>query len=429
MRRRREYFAIRQFRRVYDRSQNRFTFNISYETAAKITPRSIAVAEAFGLGLDDERKFVIYDNVELKISPNDIVLITGSSGSGKSVLLRALLEDLGSEAVDMSDVDVEVEEPLIETIGATVEEGLELLSKVGLNDAFLFLRSYSQLSDGQKYRYRIAKMVESGKRWWVADEFCATLDRDTAKIVAFNVQKLARTLGKAVVVATTHTDLFEDLKPSVHIHKRFGKEISVRYFPNEPARECGLVREMRVEEGSMADWRELAGFHYRSHRVVAPRKIFCLKRGTEVCGVIVYCYPPPSAYGRRMVLPRMTMRELNEKLTIINRVVVHPKYRSIGLGAKLIRDTLPLTGTPYVEMVAVMAKYNPFAEKAGMKKVTEQEPQREILRVSRVLQEVGFNVQLLGSGNYVFQKLQALNADGLERVREAFIKADHPRFF
>ena len=77
---------------------------------------------------------------------------------------------------------------------------------------------------------------------------------------------------------------------------------------------------------------------------------------------------------------------------------------------------------------AVMAKYNPFAEKAGMKKVTEQEPQREILRVSRALEQVGFNVQLLGSGNYVFQKLRALNADGLERVREAFVKADHPRF-
>ena len=76
-----------------------------------------------------------------------------------------------------------------------------------------------------------------------------------------------------------------------------------------------------------------------------------------------------------------------------------------------------------------MAKYNPFAEKAGMKKkAAEQEPQREILRASRVLQEVGSNVQLLGSGNYVLQKLQAFNADGLERVREAFIKADHPHF-
>ncbi|MDH5438485.1 MAG: hypothetical protein OEX76_06245 [Candidatus Bathyarchaeota archaeon] len=43
------------------------------------------------------------------------------------------------------------------------------------------------------------------------DEFCANLNRGTAKIVAFNVQKLARKLGKAVVAATTHTDIFEDL--------------------------------------------------------------------------------------------------------------------------------------------------------------------------------------------------------------------------
>jgi len=103
-------------------------------------------------------------------------------------------------------------------------------------------------------------------------------------------------------------------------------------------------------------------------------------------------------------------------------------FSASGLGCGLIRKTLLLAGTECVEMVAVMAKYNPFGERAGMKKVTEQEPQREILRVSRVLQEVEFNVQLLGSGNYVFQKLQALNADDLERVREAFIKADHPRF-
>jgi ABC-type ATPase with predicted acetyltransferase domain len=125
----------------------------------------VAVAEAFGLGLDDERKFVIYDNVELKISPNDIVLITGESGSGKSVLLRALLEDLGPEAVNMATVKVDPEQPLIETVGKTVEKGLELLSRVGLNDAFLFLRSYNQLSDGQRYRYRVAKLIESGKQW------------------------------------------------------------------------------------------------------------------------------------------------------------------------------------------------------------------------------------------------------------------------
>ncbi len=127
--------------------------------------------------------------------------------------------------------------PLIDTVGESVEEGLKLLSKVGLNDAFLFVRRYSQLSDGQKYRYRLAKLIESGAQWWIMDEFCATLDRETARIVAYNVQKLARKLGKAVVAATTHVDLLEDLAPSVHIHKRFGREVTVDYFPNEPRAE------------------------------------------------------------------------------------------------------------------------------------------------------------------------------------------------
>jgi hypothetical protein len=50
-------------------------------------------------------------------------------------------------------------------------------------------------------------------------------------------------------------DLFEDIHPSVHVHKRFGKEITIEYFPNEPAGECSLVKEMRVEEGSTEEWR------------------------------------------------------------------------------------------------------------------------------------------------------------------------------
>jgi len=152
-----------------------------------MSPRTVAVAEAFGLGIDEEKEFQIYDNVKLKIGPKNVVYLTGDSGSGKSVLLKAIKRDLGNEAVDMADIHLDLNRPLIETVGETVEEGLELLSRVGLNDAFLFLRKYSQLSDGQKYRYRIAKLVESGKQWWIMDEFCSTLDRDTAKIVAFNV--------------------------------------------------------------------------------------------------------------------------------------------------------------------------------------------------------------------------------------------------
>jgi ABC-type lipoprotein export system ATPase subunit len=238
------------------------------------------------------------------------VYITCDSGSGKSVLLRAIRADLGDEAIDLSEVSIDTEKPLVETVGDTVEEALELLSKVGLNDAFLFLRCFSQLSNGQKYRYRIAKLIESGKQWWLMDEFAACLDRDTAKIIAFNLQKIARQQGKAVSAATTHDDLFADLSPSVHVHKRFGEEIDIKYYSNRPIAECSLIREMKVEQGTIKDWQKLCVFHYRGHKTSVIRKIFRLVRGVELCGVIVYSYPPPACFGRRLVLPRMSMQEI-----------------------------------------------------------------------------------------------------------------------
>lgn len=206
------------------------------------------------------------------------------------------------------------------------------------------------------------------------------------------------------------------------------EEIKIDYYTNEPAAECSLMREMRVEEGTKADWQKLSGFHYRGHKVAVPRKIFRLVRGDELCGVIVYSYPPPACFGRRLMLPRMTIQELNKQLSIINRVVIHPKYRTIGLGAKLIRETLPLVGTPYVEMIAVMAKYSPFAEKAGMHKVAEQRTVESVSAVSETLLELGFDLQLLGSERYVTGKLEILSSQQLRKLKETFTKCGHPRF-
>ena len=124
----------------------------------------------------------------------------------------------------------------------------------------------------------------------------------------------------------------------------------------------------------------------------------------------------------------MGMRELNEKLSIINRVVIHPKYRTIGLGAKIIRETLPQAGTPYVEMVAVMAKYNPFAEKAGLRKITEQQPLPGILEISDLLAKLGFNLQLLASERNALERVKRLTAEEVEQIREAFVENKHPRF-
>jgi ABC-type ATPase with predicted acetyltransferase domain len=414
----RELFKITRLSKRYDRKAGVFRINISYKTRTDVTDRTVKVAEAFGIGVDNFQEHVIYDNVELKIAPNDIVYITGDSGSGKSVLLKALEKDLHPETINLNDVKIEPSKPLIDTVGKSFHEGLTLLSRVGLNDAFLFVRRYSQLSDGQKYRYRLAKMIESDKKYWFADEFCSTLDRDTAKIVAFNIQKIAREEGRAVFAATTHTDLLQDLKPSIHIHKRFGKEIQVHYYPNTANRECSLVKQMRIEEGTKADYKKLAHFHYRDSRVFAHHKIFAMKRGDETVGAIVYGSPPLAVTGRRKAIGKtLTIQEINRDIIRISRVVIHPKYRTIGLGAKIVAETLHRAGKPYVETIAVMAKYNPFFEKAGMTKIAETTPNPHILKVVEKLRTFNFNPVFLTSEKANLNKLQQMTEKEVDRVR------------
>jgi ABC-type lipoprotein export system ATPase subunit len=404
-RRKTEHFHITQLKRTYNRETETFTVNISYETApAIISARTKEVAEAFGLGTDQTRKFTLYDNVNIRIRPTDVVLITGDSGSGKSALLKALKADLGAEAAEAKDFLIQADKPIIEAVGKDTTQAIGQLSQVGLNDAFIFLRSYSQLSDGQKHRYQTALLADSGKPFWVIDEFTSTLDRDTAKILAFNLQKQARKLGKAVFAATTQRDLIRDFAPNVHIHKRYGKEVTVKYRPNAKAAKCSLTQQMTITQGTRAEYKTLCEFHYRAHRTPPTRKIFTLKRKEEICGVVVYCYPSPMCFGRRQVW-RGDLKQLQREVSVVSRVIVHPKYRSIGLGEKLVHDTLPLAGTPCVEAVAVMAKYNPFFEKAEMQKIAQSKPSKAVTDALAKLETLGFDNALLGSPAYNQQQL------------------------
>ncbi|MGD8506003.1 MAG: GNAT family N-acetyltransferase [Candidatus Bathyarchaeota archaeon] len=222
----------------------------------------------------------------------------------------------------------------------------------------------------------------------------------------------------------------EDLKPDVHVHKRFGKDVTVEYYQSQKvfSFECSLLRNIKVQEGLTQDYRKLAEFHYRSHRLPPPRAIFRAVRDGEVVGVIVYSYPSPVASGRKNVgLGKMPLCELNKALSSISRVVVHPKYRSIGVGQKLVRETLPCASTSMVETIAVMARYNPFFERAGMQKICEQPPAKQVVKIASRLPSFGFNMQRIGSTNYNLSVLRALSERQLLELRQVFAKNAHPR--
>lgn len=208
-----------------------YSLNKQFDTEVERTQRVLDVAEMFGLGLDD-KTFVVLKDLELDIRDGDIVYITGQSGSGKSTILKELRSEMTNRGIAVASID-EVEmldKPIVDQVypeNSSLSKTLELFSLVGLSDANLFLRKPKELSDGQRYRFKLAKMIESGAKVWMADEFLALLDRVTAKVIAYNIQKIARKTGATLIVATTHRDMVQDLSPNLYIEKRYQDKIKV----------------------------------------------------------------------------------------------------------------------------------------------------------------------------------------------------------
>jgi ABC-type ATPase with predicted acetyltransferase domain len=200
----------------------------SFKTSVERTPRVLEVSEAYGIGVSD-REWKIYDNFEINVRRGDVVYITGQSGSGKSLLLRELDRQMREEGLTVADIEKVplAPVPLIDQVGKNMTEASNLLSQAGINDAYLQIRKPAELSDGQRYRLKLAKLIESQAEVWVADEFGAILDRVTAKVVAFNMQKMARKMGATLIVATTHLDLVEELGPDLMVTKRFKERVDV----------------------------------------------------------------------------------------------------------------------------------------------------------------------------------------------------------
>lgn len=206
---------------------SKYLISQAFQSQVVRSTRVLEVAEAFGLGLE-EKTFTVYDNFEVEVRQGDVVYITGQSGSGKSLLLRELHRQIALEQ-EVANIDtVELKEvPLIDQVGTNTDEAIKILSMAGLNDAYLFIRKPSELSDGQRYRFKVAKLLESSARVWVADEFGAVLDRTTAKAVSLNVRRFAASVGATLIVATTHKDLREELAPTLYVDKRFKDKILV----------------------------------------------------------------------------------------------------------------------------------------------------------------------------------------------------------
>jgi ABC-type ATPase with predicted acetyltransferase domain len=266
-----------------------------FPTHTEPTQRVIEVADAFGLGLDEEKRFIVVNELVVDVNPGDVIYVTGESGSGKSTLLRELadmIEASGEFGRVLRDWELKIdpEGVVVESVGRSTEEALEILSYAGLNEAFIFTRRFHELSDGQKYRFKLAKLIDIGADVWVLDEFCSLLDRVTAKVVAYCMQKAARRFGKTLLVATAHDDLLYDLNPNIHIVKKLGPDAVVNTYTPKP-HECSLLRDAVIREAGRDTYKRLAHFHYRGGLPNTTQKVYAAYIRGELAGVIAYTTP------------------------------------------------------------------------------------------------------------------------------------------
>ena len=203
-----------------------------------------------------------------------------------------------------------------------------------------------------------------------------------------------------------------------------------------PQRRCTLLAGIRVERGAMADWLALAPLHYRSHHAGAITDVFRMvyrattSRDRKVAGAFPAaersCAPSaPATFRSRLETargwPRLvgvivvsrsalslggrdratggryrtagmgrmaTANPVNRELRVISRVVIAPNWRGLGLAGRLVAETLPQVGTPYVEAMAAMGRVHPFFERGGMT-AYPQPPSRQGERLRACLEAVG----------------------------------------
>ena len=185
----------------------------------------------------------VLNNINLDISPGEIIALTGPSGTGKSTLLNiaGLLETPTIGSINLCGTDCRLINEDQKTIlrgknigfifqshrlfpefsslenvmlpqllmGLSKKQALsnskELLSTLGLEDRFFFRPA--NLSGGEAQRVAIARALANSPNLILADEPTGNLDPETAKKVFELLYKLVRALNISCLVATHNVDL------------------------------------------------------------------------------------------------------------------------------------------------------------------------------------------------------------------------------
>jgi len=197
---------------------------------------------------------------------------------------------------------------------------------------------------------------------------------------------------------------------------------------------CSVCKRLQIAPGNTEDYKALAHYHYRDTQLGPFVSIYALRgdsvlarrASVKTVGVIVYTMPTPALELRNIAtgnlftgLDRSTrLCLINKNIRTISRVITEPRFRSLGLATRLVRETMPMLNAPVIEAMAVMGLVNPFFEKAGMQAFTAKTPER-CVRLIEAFDLVGIEKDRLIDADFVQQKI-----DRLPKEKAEFIESE-----
>lgn len=151
-------------------------------------------------------------HLDIESSDWKIGIVVGPSGSGKTSIGRLIFGD----PAPFWSPEWPASAPIIDAIApdGSFDEVTAALGSVGLGTVPTWLRPYSVLSNGEKFRADLARLVVEAPAAAVVDEFTSVVDRQIARFGALAFSKAwKRTNGKRVVLLTPHYDVIEWVEP------------------------------------------------------------------------------------------------------------------------------------------------------------------------------------------------------------------------
>jgi GNAT superfamily N-acetyltransferase len=248
---------------------------------------------------------------ELPIDDADwkIGVVVGPSGSGKSSIGAAL----GGGYAPAWPADA----PVIDAIGGDFEAATAALSSVGLGSVPAWLRPYPVLSNGEKFRALLARLVCDAPPFAVVDEFSSVVDRQIARIGAGAFAKAWRRTPGQVVLLSCHYDILDWLQPDWVFDTASGQF------------DRGLLRRRPRMEMSVrqTDWRYWPLFEPH-HYLKMPHMIAATNYVAAINGELV---------AHVAVSTRQGMIEARAC-----RLVVMPEWQGAGVGMRFLNAVCEL---------------------------------------------------------------------------------------